>query len=418
MKETREVMKNLKIAASRRIGVSILFAITALLLISSGAGAKKKAVADLKQPVVWQLGDDGATGIHPVFLQAMTEAIHAVAREAGVVVCFERGELSTDAAFAALCREEFAKRSKIQGLRFQPDVRVESQHAIEIAAISLALSIDSTRKPKHLPHASLVGTQARIFAPPEYSPARRDALMAKAVYDAIVHLPEVRDWFVSLDRYPRLLIDRPPGDHPPAEPSEFALAPEPPEADTARRWYEERDRITDLLIEGELSEAKGRADALLGEPIPGELRVRVRELRDKAVAKIAENAPEPETPQPEPEPAPLPPPPQEKPLDVTFTVRVTRSGSGFRSAVEGRLRISDRDIRFKPADSQHGEGWSVSWWSLKSFGEAEGMWDIAHPLVIETKDGTKYFLAEVTRDGLYGRGKQILKFIDRGRKRI
>ena len=128
--------------------------------------------------------------------------------------------------------------------------------------------------------------------PPEYSPARKEALLAKGIYDSVASLPPLRDWFVSMDRYPRLLMERPPGAYPPAEASEFALAEPPPEADTAKRWHESRDQIVDLLIEAEPAEAKGHADALLAEPIPDELRQRVQQLRDKAVTKIAEMAPD------------------------------------------------------------------------------------------------------------------------------
>ncbi len=385
----------------------ILFAIT-VLMTSNTAGADRDD--GIKQPVVWQVGEVGGPDLSPIFREAITDALHAVANEADVVICFDRGALSTDAAFEALCRAEFPKKSKTQGLRFNPDVHVSSKKAIEIAAISFALSLESTKKRKRLPHAALMSTKAQVFAPPEYSPARTDALLAKGIYDAIIHLPAFRDWFKSLHQYPRLLIERPPGVYPPAATSEYVLADVPPEPATAQRWYEERDRITDLLIEGEASEAKGRADALLGEPIPHDLRLRVEDLREKAVAGIAELTPEPKKPEP--------PPAEPSPLDVSFTVRVAQPGSGFRSAVEGRLRISDRDIRFVPKDSKQGNGWSISWWSLKSFGKATGHWDVAHPLVIETKDGTKRYLAEVTKKGIYGRGDEILKYIDRGRKSI
>ena len=400
-----------KEAASRWKGVLIL--VLPVLLTSSIAGAQKNRDAGIRQPVVWQVGAIGDPDLKPVFREAITDALHAVAREAEVVICYDDGALTTDAAFETLCRDEFTKKSKTQVLRFNPDVYVSSKNAFEIAAISLTLSVESTKKRKSWPNAALMSTKAQVFAPPDYSTARTDALLAKGIYDAITRLPPFRDWFMSLDRYPRLLMERPPGAFPLAATSQYAIAEAPPEAATAQRWYEEREKITDLLIEGQPAEAKGRADALLGEPIPEDLRARIEELRDKAVMKITEMTSGPEEPEPEPEPPPAP-----KPLDVSFTVRVAQPGSGFRSAIEGRLRISDRDIRFKPVDSKDGNGWSVSWWSLKSFGKATGLWDVAHPLVIETKDGTKHFLAEVTKKGVYGRGEEILKYIDRGRNSI
>ena len=57
----------------------------------------------------------------------------------------------------------------------------------------------------------------------------------------------------------------------------------------------------------------------------------------------------------------------------------------------------------------------MPWSSLKSFGEATGVWDVAHPLVIETEDGTRHFLAEVKKKGVYGRGRSILTYIERGK---
>jgi hypothetical protein len=186
--------------------------------------------------------------------------------------------------------------------------------------------------------------------------------------------------------------------------SDEVLAEEPEEGCWGR-WDGEREELVDLLLDGDYEAARAKAEELLAEPeLPEGPARRVSELRMRAIAELDRREPAADAPSP-------------PPLDVTFRVRSTRPGRSFRAGAEGRLRISSRGIAFVPEEGSDDDGWSIPWRSFASAGEAEGIWDVAHPLVLETGDGDKFFLTEVKQDGRFGDGEEILRYVEKGRKR-
>lgn len=172
-------------------------------------------------------------------------------------------------------------------------------------------------------------------------------------------------------------------------------------------WSDDRERLVDHLLDGNFAEAVATADELLAAPsFPEDQARRVSRLRARALEELDRI-----------EAAEATPPPPPPPLDVTFQVRSTRPGRSFRSGSVGRLRVSSHGITYVPEDSPTEEGWSISWESFASAGEADGIWDVAHPLVLATEEGDRFFVTQVTRDGRFVDGEEILRYIERGRRR-
>jgi len=172
------------------------------------------------------------------------------------------------------------------------------------------------------------------------------------------------------------------------------------------RWDGEREELVDLLLDGDYEAARVKAEELMAEPeLPEGPARRVSELRMRAIAELDRRQPAADAP-------PSPPP-----LDVTFRVRSTRPGRSFRAGAEGRLRISSHGIAFVPEEGSDDDGWSIPWDSFASAGKAGGIWDVAHPLVLETEAGDQFFVTEVKRDGRFGDGEDVLHYVEKGRKR-
>lgn len=178
-------------------------------------------------------------------------------------------------------------------------------------------------------------------------------------------------------------------------------------------WSAERARVVDLMLDGAFAEALDLSEELLADPaLPAPVARRIAELRTRAVRELEGRDPVAVAPEPEPEPDRPPP------LDVTFHVRSTRPGRSFRAGDDGRLRVSAHGITFVPDDGAEDGRWSVPWSAFESAGEAEGIWDVAHPLVVRTEEGDRFFLVHVGPEERFEDGEQILRYIEKGRKRF
>ncbi len=206
-------------------------------------------------------------------------------------------------------------------------------------------------------------------------------------------------------------------------------------------WSEERARVVDLMLDGAFAEALARCEELLADPaLPASVARRVAELRTRAVRELERrDLQQPDLQRGNPErpdlersdsgrpdverraavaASPAPEPDRPPPLDVTFHVRSTRPGRSFREGHDGRLRVSAQGITFVPDDGADGSRWTVRWDALAVAQAAEGIWDVAHPLVVETEEGDRFFLVQIGPEDRFGDGEQILRYIEKGRKRF
>lgn len=394
------------------------------------AGAQAPA-SPHESPVFWvQCTAKNPHSLAPRHREAVVEALRTAAVESEVILCFDPEEGSTDPAFNGVCRENDDDGESHPALRWNASVSIESHFEKKVVLVTISLDIHAKKKQMKRadswPKPNILITQTEIVSS-EFSPSERDSMIPKAIYDLITGSPQIRTWFDDLRFYPKFLRVRPSGEFAPPRVSKFAAvaeeeAPADPLASVSEEqeqlWEEEKEAIVDLLIDDHPEEARDRAEALLAvEDLPEGLARRVEELLTKAENELAA-ATEPVAPAAPDEPeAPSEPQPAPKPLDVTFHVRYVDVGEGgFRKGWDGRLRVSARDIRFVPDKKELGSGWSVAWSSFKSAGPASGHWDVAYPLVIETTDGKKFYVTEVTKEGRYGKGERILQYIEKGRK--
>lgn len=246
-----------------------------------------------------------------------------------------------------------------------------------------------------------------------------------------------------------LLAGFPLAAQPPAQPPAAGAAVEPPGSGSCRcPWSEERARVVDLMLDGAFAEALARSEELLADPaLPASVAQRIAELRTRAVRALEARdlqSPDPErrdlegpdnerralerrdparpalersdsvaaAPEPEPRTRSDRPPP----LDVTFRVRSTRPGRSFRDGDDGRLRVSAHGITFVPDDGGDDGRWTVPWEAFASAAEADGIWDVAHPLVVRTEEGDRFFLVQIGPKDRFGDGEQILRYIEKGRR--
>lgn len=399
---------------------SVVWLLMLLPSLAPAAGAQD-------QPVLCEEPEPGGQELPVVYLDAVADAVHQVALDAGVALCLADG--ATDPAFDQICAAGSEAREELYRLRWKADLNVtQAQPSRQAVIVTLAIDVyhagEGEEEARRMPPPKNVMQQVDVFASADYSAARREDLIGAAIYDTILNNDDILRWFLELGDFEALLLPRPEGRFPPPPVSRYAEIepePEPAPAETAaerlQRWQAEKDRIADLLIADQAIAARESAAALLQEEgLPEDVARRVRELHDVAVEKAAAQAAE--TAEVAEAEAPPPPAPQEPPplLDVMFEVRYAPTGSGFRAGIDGKLYISYRDIRFVPADSDEGDGWSVKWPTLAGFGEAAGVWDVSHPLFIETESGEKYYVTERLKNGRYGKGRKILDYLDRGRK--
>lgn len=392
---------------------------------------RAQAQENRQQPLFWEeRASKGRQELAPRYRDAIVEALRTVAIETEVVLCLDEEGGSTDPAFESVCLQRDEKSSSYQTLRWNASVNVTSHYARKIVIVTLAMDVHASKKRKRKapswPESNNLITQTEVFSS-EMSPAQRDNMVPKAIYDMISKSPDIRRWFDEMRFFQTFLFERPAGEFSPPASRYSDVAETPattePSSDSTnlvseeqrQRWEMEKEAIVDLLIDDQPEEARDRAAALLDqEGLPEDLSRRVEDLLEKAEETLVEGVEttdETESEEPgDPEPVP-------EPFDVTVKVRFVKAGEGgFRNGVDGRLRVSRRGIRFVPEERAHGDGWSVKWSSFKSVGPATGQWDVAYPLVIETAEGKKYYLTKVTLEGRYGKGEDILKYIEKGRK--
>jgi hypothetical protein len=186
-----------------------------------------------------------------------------------------------------------------------------------------------------------------------------------------------------------------------------AAAAAPEFADPLLAWRREVDVIADLLIDGRCKEARDQADQLLARKgLPEEIAARARELRDKADAKLAKLA----GPKVEVQGAVKKDPEPPKPQRSSFQVQVGLAGTGFRKGARGQFQIAEERLIFVPRDKGQ-RGWSIPWPELEKAGKADGLWDVAYPIVILQRGGVKHYVVRIDERGRYLPGEPILAAI-------
>lgn len=207
--------------------------------------------------------------------------------------------------------------------------------------------------------------------------------------------------------------------------------------DEMSAWKAEILRITDLVIdanEWQLREAVDKADRLLREDrLPADLAARARELKEKAVAKLASAnslggaRDEPSFPPvkkvpAEPSTRVAPPtaalaveaPVAERP-DASFPARLAVVGKGFVIESDGQLRLTREGIAFRHK-GQAAADWSVSWADLASASHDDGLWESPFTILLVERAGRKRYLSLIDGHGHYVTGEPLLDAIAAGRK--
>lgn len=180
----------------------------------------------------------------------------------------------------------------------------------------------------------------------------------------------------------------------------------------------------------EVTAATPAVAALASRPAPGEAHSPSLESAAAPVASRAEGVPPegaealtplaaPAAPTEAPaieEPRPATRPPHatiEPPFDMTFRVRMAGEAGGFSRGRAGRLRVFAGGLRFV-AEGDPPSRWSIPWSELAAYRRAEGLWDVPHPLVIETTAGQRRFLVEIGSGERFGSGARLLAALSTG----
>lgn len=347
---------------------------------------------------------------NPLWRRAVLAALSSVAKRHEVVLC--GGE-----APSPVCSR--AELASAPALRWKIDASLTVHNSLAVLRVPLTLEIVSTEAA--VPDPGLLILEDNFVLPPDLDEAGRDDLVGEHLRNAVLRLGALDDWFARLRSIPGLqttVVASPPPSAAPGvagDPGGNAngadvetTAAEPPDA-LLTAWQENEDHILGLLIDDRFAEARRAAEELLEEDrLPAAQRERVSRLLETAVRRQAAAAPAEADPAAEPTPEP-------EPFDYSFSVRVAVPGEGFLRGVDGRLRLFDGGVRFAP--SGEGDGWTVRWSQLEDWGEADGLWDVGHPLMVAGDDGRRHYFAQIDHRGRFISGAQILSLLERGAQR-
>lgn len=383
---------------------------------TAAVGAPGAATAT-ESVVVLLLVDRSAESVTTAWRRSLAEGLSEAAASQGVVLC------SAEQDRPGCARSALPDAPRLEW-RVSTSITVKSF----VAFINVPLSLEVvTERDLPVPEAGLFVVEDTVVLPEEGTSDGRDSILARHVAEIVRNHSALRRWFAEIRAVPGLESQAPrpsvapeTGDEEHAEHAE--VGPSLPTPDEAAHWQREEEQILEMLIDDRFGDARRAADRLLeDERLPAAARDRVRRLRQTAVEREAAQV-EPEPPQPtEPDEAPDPRPP-EPPFDYTFKVRVAEAGRGFLRGTDGRLRLFDRGISFVPnarekGDAGGGEGWFLRWSELRHWGEAEGLWDISHPLQVSLNEGESIYFAVLDQEGRFRPGDKVLSLLSRGAER-
>jgi hypothetical protein len=376
--------------------------------------------------IVLRVTNGSGDSLAPAERQAVEEVLLARAWEAGVVVCHDGLASPGPPAVAGICADPNSEAAP-----FWWDLEVETtrRERTWMASATLRLAL-SDGPPRKAPEIFLLGP---FVLPPGVAAGGALGEALRAATASLRSSPALLGWLDGLAGRPGLPHIHPlpskeaagPQNEVPAEgrrPVAPAAPPPDDRAGEADAWKAEVLRITDLLIEGnpwQAREAGERADRLLrGGRLPADLVDRVRELKEKAAAKLA-SEPAQSLPAEPPTPPPAALPAAEEPgsqrADRTFPARLGVAGKGFDTGPEGQLRLAREGISFHRSGRSAAD-WSVSWADLTSASRDDGLWESPFTILLVERTGNKRYLSLTDGHGHYVAGDPLLSAIAAGKK--
>jgi hypothetical protein len=273
-----------------------------------------------------------------------------------------------------------------------------------VATATLRIALGNSPSKKDAPELFLFGP----LVLPAGTPGDGHRAARLAVAAALRSSTPLLAWFRRLAERPGLL--------------RLSVEPPAPSASEVQEWSRQVLQVADLVIDGKLEAAVEEADCLLLEPrLPVDLVVRTRDLKDRAVAKLA-SAPPPATGKAAPAataagkktvPAPAAAAgktesaPAAERADSVFTVRPATAGVGFAGEAAAQLRLSKDGISLHRAGHGVAE-WSVSWAELTSLALDRGLWESPYTLVLAARGGRKHYFSLLDGRGRYASGEPLL----------
>jgi len=400
-------------SGGRRIRqVMMAWAVLALAALAGVPGVPAGWGAEAESPAlrtILRAADAPGRSLAAEDRSEIEEALRERAWDGGVVVCADHSALPAAARFTEVCR---APGPEVVPLWWDLQVTLPRSGRSAVATATLLIALGDGPPKKDPPELFLFGP---LLLPA--GTAGDDHRAARlAVAAALRSSAPLLAWFRRLAERPGLLRV---GDQPPA-----------PSASELQEWSREVLQIADLVLDGKLEAAVEQADCLLLEPrLPVDLVVRTRDLKDRAVAKLA-SAPPPATGKTAPAAAEKAAPAvtaagkrtvsapataagKTEPAsaaersDSVFTVRPATAGVGFGGEATAQLRLSKDGISLHRAGHGAAE-WSVPWAELTSLAVDGGLWESPYTLVLAARGGHKHYFSLLDGRGRYASGAPLL----------
>lgn len=402
-----EPASGLRLAHPGLLLVLLALNIPAAASLAATTGSEDAEGSTARSATVLRLVDGSAGPVPAVWRQAVVLGLSAVAASEEVILCpAGHGRQACSPELLDIVPE----------LRWSVSTAITVKHSLALIRVPLTLELvvdpESTA-----PEAGLFVIEDNLVLPEGATEGHElDTVVAHRVRQILTTHTAVRRWFASVAQtsdlrrlvpFPEAETDLEAADQPTSHPTAANTE------DEAAEWRHREEEILSLLIDGRFIDARQAADRLLQEDgLPPDQRDRVVRLRATALEREA-------AVDEQPEPSESPASKAKETFDFTFRVRVAVHSQGFVRGTDGRLRLYAGGVRFVPdttqdGASEDGDGWFLRWSEIRAWGEAEGLWDISHPLELISTDGENLYLAVIDRDGLFRSGERLLSMLSEG----
>lgn len=400
-----------------------------ILLVAVLIGGNPVAAAT-DSATVLQLEDRSAEDVTEEWRVALREGLTEAAAGEGVVLCRLSDERPE-------CAQEVLQGAPKLAWKISTSTTIKNS----LAFVNIPVGLEVVAGEDLLvPKPGLFVVEETFVLSGERPVGGWDRWLAPRVAGIVGNHPSIAVWFAEVRATPGLATLIPGGTdgssaHTPQSTTTGVAQSEPdgpvdPESEEVFDWERREDEILQMLIDNRFSAARRAADLFLDDDrVPPDARDRLARLREIAAEReassVVETPEEPESSEAgrleEAEEVPAMPP-VEQVFDYTFRVRVAQPGQGFLRGTDGRLRLFDGGVSFAPTNqggnSENGvESWFLRWSQLRAWGEAEGLWDVDHPLEMSSTDGKDIYFAVIDQRGRFRTGDRILSLLSEGAER-